>query len=177
MVRYKEKRMLEGRKELSVFLKACFWWGSSYVAMFCTKWLLSFLLLGRESLTETFAQTKERIEGNPFEAVITNLRAIFPVSDQISGLENGVLSGIGILALLAVTVQLIILYRRKEQTRSIAIILLFLLWIPYLRFFIISNHAAIHSFFTYRAQLVSVLIGIISIGEIVSSVQCYHFQT
>lgn len=50
------------------------------------------------------------------------------------------------------------LYRKKQTTSWLMQLLILIGLIPYVRYIILSNHAYLHYFFTYRAQLVTVTV-------------------
>lgn len=145
-------------------------WGCSYAFMFLVKWSLCAALLGFESLSDIFSHAGERFlgavttgntsldpEATPtqrfFGALGRNQGCLFPFRDNMS------MSGALFLFLCIVCVLLLLIYvfRRKDFSGKMLVLCLLLGAIPYVRYIILQNHAYLHYFFTYRAQLVTII--------------------
>lgn len=170
LIRKKEERL----EPMAVEVKRLFKWGVSwlfsYGAMFAAKWLLVLATMGKAAFVDALSNAAYRIEGvvtidgqglgnvaGPMQRIIglllRNLACLFPVGSGISmaailGLVAGVL-----FLLLAV----FYLFRKEQFDGRFVVLLLLIGLIPYLRFLCLSNHAYIHYFFTYRAQMATIM--------------------
>lgn len=145
-------------------------WGISYAAMFATKWLLSFMTLGKKSLDSTLSQAEERINGTVYLGntnldpkadvfqrlsgdITRNMSMFFPFKNSMNTSEGALLFIICALVIFSI----VYLFRSKTFQIEPALMILFIGLIPYIRFLLLSNHAYMHYFFTYRAQLVTIM--------------------
>ena len=166
----KELRLLWKR-----FLTSGLFWTLGYAGMFGLKWTLSAIFLGREELQTVAAYAAERSVGEVHlthnmasptvsflvrirEILVRNLSCLLGLSDRLTtparvAIILGVAAGIGLLWFF--------LRKSKEKGKKEASsfpVFLALFFIPIVRFLVLSNHSYMHSFFTYRALMVSVMV-------------------
>ena len=141
------------------YIKAVCLWGIGYVSMFLTKWGISALFLGRSVLSDTVERAIGRMEGTAFFSVAKNIYTLFPISEFTAiGIKAVcVCLFAGLLAVTAVMIRQETL-RTKEQTIAGALTPVLFMTVPYLRYVVLGNHSYLHSFFTYRAQLITILV-------------------
>ncbi len=160
------------RAQLCRLIKWGAGWLSSYAAMFGIKWVLVYGVLGKSAFFNVLESAAYRIEGavaldnakalageavsagqRVFLGLLRNIACLFPTSDQMSA---GAVAGIalGILVVLAVVLYL---FRGERIDGTFIAILLLVAAIPYLRYLCLSNHSFIHYFFTYRAQMATIM--------------------
>lgn len=137
-------------------------WGIGYVGFWCLKWLLAAWVLGENTLPYVTQHVEERLSGSLvgvgpagllLGAVTRNLACLFPWEYGPVGAAVG-------LALLVFGAYVGYVYHKtplthEDKTRILLYSLLAL--VPYLRYLVLHNHAYLHCFFTYRAQLATVL--------------------
>ncbi|MGN1270088.1 MAG: hypothetical protein ACI4UU_04390 [Clostridia bacterium] len=165
LIRHKENR-IEKLKECSKFiLRAIAIWLVGYSAMWISKWILSAIMLD-SSLLETI-KTKMfiRINGdiqnvstlNMYLGAITkNIYALFPINIVKRKWEF-------VIPIIVIIILLVYLIDKKKIKRNWYIkVLVVISIIPYLRYILLSNHSYKHYFFTFRAQMVTI-IGILCI--------------
>lgn len=166
----KERRMLWKR-----FLNSGLFWMMGYAGMFGLKWALSGIFLGKEELQTAASYALERSVGEVHltqnmasptlsffdrirEVFVRNFSCLLGLSDSLSTPARivillGVAAGIGLLWFF--------LRKPKEKGKKEASsfpVFLALFFIPIVRFLVLSNHSYMHSFFTYRALMVSVMV-------------------
>lgn len=170
MILLYESGELRNTKEEIKYLAGCgVTWGLSYAGMFLLKWLLAIGVLGVQAFGEAMAAAGERINGtvylgntnldpeaDVFERIMgllyRNQGCLFPFKDEMSmGAAMWLFIGVCFVCFSAVY-----LLRPAKCSFSIVGICLLLGAVPYLRYLVLQNHAYIHYFFTYRAQLVTV---------------------
>ncbi len=146
-------------KEIFVFSgKNILLWGAGYVGMWISKWIIASIVLGENVMPYITGHMGERIDGdlglNPvqyiFSAVTRNLSCLFPFE------YGGFGAMLGILMLVFAFYVGYVHYGKKED-KSYIWIYFAIAMIPYIRYMVLHNHAYLHYFFTYRAQLATVL--------------------
>jgi len=160
----KEAEMCDGdglfkiKSQFNFGIKALLLWGIGYVGMFFTKWILSILFLGKDSLTSVLELSTERINGNPLKAVYNNITALFPIAAPESVAGYMCFAIASVIAIIGIVLLLKDIKNSDLCKRTHGIIMLILFGIPFLRFAVISQHSQQHYFFTYRALLISILV-------------------
>ena len=169
VLRYQAGELESIRQESRRLLCGLLCWGSSYAIMFITKWLLAVVVLGRQAFGEAMKAAGERVGGAVYlgntnldpeasgiqrflGAVIRNQGSLFPFRNTM-GMGAAAIS---FLAVLFVCLALIYLFRSKQFDGRLLLLILMIGAVPYLRYIVLENHAYLHYFFTYRAQLVTV---------------------
>lgn len=141
------------------FVYGCFWF-ASYALSFVVKWLLASAVSGESLRSIALAQGAYRVAGElavgggllgrMVVSLTTNLNFLFPMS--LAASAGGVwLIFIGVAAAIFCVW---FLFRKKPNVGLWPMWLLFLL--PSARYVIMSNHGAMHPFFTFRCMFVSV---------------------
>lgn len=147
------------RKETLVFAgKSALVWGIGYVGMWMSKWIVAAIVLGENTLPYVTGHMVERLDGDVglnigeyiYAALARNIRCLLPFEYGAAGAFLGV--GLIVFALYVGYVH----YGKKEDKKYILVYVLIAL-VPYLRFVVLHNHAYLHYFFTYRAQLATVM--------------------
>ncbi len=147
------------RKDICTFtLKNVALWSVGYVGMWLSKWIIAAIVLGENTLPYVTGHVAERIGGDVglntlqcmYAALARNIRCLLPLEYGVTGVFVGV--GLFVLALFVGYVY----YGKKEDKRYILIYLLIAL-VPYVRYVVLHNHAYLHYFFTYRAQIATVV--------------------
>ncbi len=146
-------------KEICTFaLKNSVLWAVGYVVMWLSKWIIAAIILGENTLPYVTGHVAERIGGDVglstlqcvYGALARNIRCLFPLEYGVTGVFVGL--GIFVFALYVGYVH----YGKKENKSYVCIYSLIAL-VPYVRYIVLHNHAYLHYFFTYRAQLATVM--------------------
>lgn len=135
-------------------------WGIGYISCFLAKWTLASIILGENAFKTAFSNATLRMYGESedvqgiaqiISALLRNLSCIFPFNLMGS---KGYIICIGTLIVLW-----IFYYLTKNEKSSKSLPGLFILpaIIPYIRYIVLANHSYMHYFFTFRAQMVTVL--------------------
>lgn len=133
-------------------------WGAGYVGMWISKWVLSAIVLKQNVIPYISEHIGERLDGdlglNPIQYVIgaiwRNVKCLFPLDYGASGLFIG--CGIAFFVLYVGYV-----YYSDKGDKSMLWFYVCIALIPYIRYIVLHNHAYLHNFFTYRAQMPVVL--------------------
>ena len=132
------------KDNLLEIIKLILLWGLGFALTFVAKWALASLVLGENIFADAYEVSLYRMEADDFtrwDAVTRNL-----------GMINWWI--VGIVAIVMLVVGLI-----KQWKFNYRKILLFLIisMIPYVWYFLLSNHSYLHWWFTYRLQMVTVV--------------------
>lgn len=148
-------------------VKAILFWSLGYVGMWCTKWLLAAVVLGENVMPYVAEHVSQRIGGDlglslgryMIGAVLRNIKCLFP-------LEYGTAGILVFLALVVFSTYIGYVYQKKRISRVRIGLFTVLGLIPYVRYLVLHNHAWLHCFFTYRAQLATVLAAVMIVEEL-----------
>lgn len=146
-----------------------FIFGVSYLGMFFLKWLFASKILGEYAFAEAMGSAIYRVNNTDamygvtrWDCIVRNVSCLFPVKENTS---FATLQAITIIFLLIYLFLWLTVMRSKEK-RTQNLLLGILGMIPYVRYLIVFNHSYIHYFFTYRAQLITVMVMMMMIEQI-----------
>ncbi len=170
LVRYKENRV-ENNKEIIKFLIASgALWFSGYSLMWFTKWILASVILNINAFEYVKDNAMLRINWNSertltfdmyIQTLLKNIKNIYPLN-KVTKIKS-------LMAIFALIIEISIVLRfisiavlkkeKREKSKEgyIKFTLLLIAIIPYIRYLVLLNHSYCHSFFTYRAQLPSLI--------------------
>ena len=133
--------------------------------MWISKWILASIILKINALDYVINDMVFRINGTgnpertilaratnlPLRAVDKNIRTIFPIQFLIN---QKVLT----IVILCIIITEIIFIRKKDIKKLwFSGLLLIISIIPYIRYLILASHSFSHYFFTFRAQIVTII--------------------
>ncbi len=163
LVRKNREERLTFKKGFTLSFKLLLIWFLSYALCFAVKWGISAAMLGEVAIQEIMTWGQDKFEGNslgdsatplPAMAVIYNLIYLLPISGNVS------LSDIR-MAYIIILIVLIVLFfvkkGRKEVYSDMGKLLLCAGLLPIIRYIVLANHACVHSYFTYRALIATVM--------------------
>lgn len=138
------------------------------MGMWVSKWLLASVVLSENVMPYVTQHMNERIGGNVgvglgstlWGAVFRNMKCLFPFDYG----DIGVFAGI--LLLLYLVYRGFVYHGRQVEMRWIYPCVVIAV-IPYVRYLILHNHSYLHFFFTYRAQM-GTIVAILFVLEIVT---------
>ena len=146
-------------------------WFAGYAGAFATKLLLVYFICGKEELNTAFTVAAERAAGEVYigstlssptattaqkfsGAIWHNIIALFPTHAYNMSIQNTILAAGGILLFAVVMIYLF----HTDVTMPRIVLPTLLALIPYARYLALSSHSYVHYFFTYRAQLVTLVV-------------------
>ena len=144
-------------------------WLCAYAVTFALKWALVYWFLGKEALLNVFSSAAYRIdrsvvEGDAASALTVrsavlpmmlarNIGMLFPFAESLTtGTALGLAAGV--LALMGAALYL---FRGRRADGAFIAVLLLVGLLPYARYVALASHAMDHYFFTYRAQMASLI--------------------
>lgn len=147
---------------IKILLQLSITWGIGYALTWLSKWILSLLLLGPDTLRTVIQESQHRLVGNQeealnrFQMLTMNIRNFIP---PIYRYDDKVYMHI-FISLCAIVFMLLIFFmvRYGQYKLYIKRVLPFILvaLYPYIWFNVMANHSQIHNFYTYRIQMISV---------------------
>ncbi len=164
---YRKKQLRSIKKELSFLILQGGMWGACYGLMFILKWLLAALFLGKEAFQKAMESAAVRMVGevtlgntNLDETATTwerllgalgrNQGALFPFRMEMNmGAAIAAFMGVFFLCF-----AVIYLFHPKTISYKLIFLSVILCLVPYVRYMVLANHAYLHYFFTYRAQII-----------------------
>ncbi len=168
---YQKNQLRDCKQGMVLVIRNGIVWFGGYAGMFLFKWILTAAVFGREAFVESTQMAALRIDGDVtldgtnlgqkatflerlFGALIRNLAGLFQIKN---GTGYGVVLGC-ILITAILILSIVYLFHMEPIPMKLYGPLALLALLPYARFLCLSNHAYIHYFFAYRAQLVTVVI-------------------
>lgn len=172
--------LCEGSKKQNwfFFLRCGVNWCIGYAGMFLLKWILAAVVLGKEAFWDALDMAAERMGGDvSLSANMVGEQA--DLAERLMGIftrNAGCLfwgtsdMSVRTVAITAGTVAIVLgvfwyLARKEKVQFEKSGILMVIALLPYIRFLALSNHSFIHYFFTYRAQMVTVMVVLYMIYE------------
>lgn len=142
-------------------------WGCGYAGMWMMKWVMASVILGENVTPYVYANIEERMLGSvgsrwecSLASICRNVSCLLPYEYGSMGLLIGIL-----LILLALYLGFV--YRKKEVDKGRICIYLLIGLVPYIRYIVVLNHSYLHYFFTYRAQMATIIAIVLILGEMV----------
>ena len=160
-IRLDDNRANSLKDNLRLFLFCGISWGGAYAATFAAKWLLASIATGGNMFAAAMSAAGERAVGStragslPMQIIYAwgaNLSALFITSKQIGFVP--IIIGIPIFAVVLFFIAKKRFFHFKKETTPIFIAAAA---IPFLRYALLSNHSLLHSYFTYRAEMITVM--------------------
>lgn len=156
----------EWKNMFSNVIKAAVAWGFGYVAMWLMKWIMASFVLKENVMPYVSGHIEERIgtvEGGRLSyiigSIVRNVSCLFPFEYGIGGIMAG-------FALILLTVYIGYVYHKKNICGKAVCFYVIVGVIPYIRFIVLLNHSYLHFFFTYRAQIATIIAIIFLLEEL-----------
>lgn len=142
-------------KEWPGFIGAAFCWGVGYAGMWACKILLSIPFYGMESLRATLSEVEKRSFVGAAAEDYTYYEAL---CGNLGMYRNSLYKYLLILYTLFALLFLAVKVFRKQEKLCFQLLLPILLVavLPFIWYFVLTEHSAIHSFFTYKSLTVAV---------------------
>ena len=148
-------------------LKPAVSWGIGYVGMWALKWIITQAVFKEDVAPYVSAHISERLGGDMgvslpsflFGALTRNIGCLFPAGYGVAGAIAG------FLLVLAAAYAGYVYHVKSFDTRRILLLAVTAL-IPYVRYLVLHNHSYIHFFFTYRAQVATIMAIVLIISEL-----------
>ena len=156
-----------GRSLLSKAGKAALNWGFGYVGMWVMKWVLAAIVLQENVMPYIAEHIGERIGGDigigPGQyiigAVCNNVKCLFPFGYGGAGMFAG-------MVLLLIVAYVGYVYHKKHICPEHILLYVLIGLLPYIRYIVLHNHSYLHCFFTYRAQMATILAIVLILEEL-----------
>lgn len=163
-IRYKNNKISNIKESIKTMLWPIILWLIGYVGMWFAKWILASIILNINAFDYVIEYAKKRINGTEFvsqnyilETIPRNFKMLFPIKFLLA--EGYFYFIIGILIIFE------IIFIRKKEIKKLwfSFILLLISLLPYIRYLVLANHSYLHSFFTFRSQIITIMAIILAI--------------
>lgn len=146
------------RASFQIAGKAVVAWGLGYVGLWGMKWLIASLVLSENVMPYVSGHVVERLGGDLgigifqyiFGAIEKNVKCLFLFEYGIVGVFIGVV-------LVVLVIYTAYVYHGKNIDWKYIVLLVMVGVVPYVRYAVLPNHSYLHYFFTYRAQMGTIL--------------------
>lgn len=174
MIRHRQK---DGSPDWIPAAKCTALWGMGYVAMWVTKWAFAAVVLKRNVMPYVQSSITEHLGvAESLSLPELWLKSIRQNVYNLSTLSYGMTGAIVTLILFFCFIFLPICFNKmtlkKQIQKKWLLLYLVIGLVPLLRFVVISEHSAVHAWFTYRALAASIMAFILAFYELVD----LHFK-
>lgn len=136
------------------YTKYIIWWSVGYVGSFLYRFVLIVLFTGH-SFSYAVGDTLwgHFNKYNVSRAFLSNINVLFPNVNEYG-------KSLHIFLITAITIALFTyLFRKKDYSDKQYVMMILLATVPYLRYYVLSGHAVIHYWMTYRNQIIAIFVG------------------
>ncbi|MGN0317529.1 MAG: hypothetical protein ACI4E1_06265 [Lachnospira sp.] len=146
--------------------KSVLLWGAGYTGMWVMKWIMATVVLNENVMPYISEHIGERLSGDIglswwdyiSGAVWRNVRCLFPFEYGIVGMIAGII-------LVVASIYAGYVYHGKNICKEKVALYALTGLVPYIRYIVLHNHSYLHFFFTYRAQLATILAIVLILEE------------
>ena len=169
----RKSKNISSKAKIFTAVKCAIAWGAGYVLTWLCKWGMAAVILKENVMPYVSEHVAERLgagdnsgidESSPvlfvLHALIRNIKSLFP-------LGYGILGVVATIILVIVAAYIVFVYRKKGADRTYILICLAIGLVPYIRYMVLLNHSYLHYFFTYRAQMATLMAVVLIISEII----------
>ncbi len=169
MIRHRQR---EGSPEWIPAIKCAVLWGIGYVGMWVTKWISAAAVLKRDVMPYVQNSITEHLgtaEGLPLQELwLKSIRRnIYNLSTLNYGMIGAILTLVFFFCMVFLPIYFNKITLKKQIQKKWVLLYLVIGTIPFLRFVVISEHSAVHGWFTYRALAASIMAVILAFYELV----------
>lgn len=159
-MRMKKNEIKSLKEEIIFLIKCSIIWLIGYGGMWICKWILSSIVLNINAIDYVKENLLYRINGKVreftkleliFNAVKRNFLTLYP----INLVKDKIIILLTIIVMCYICV--LILQRRDKKEIKYIIILSLIAIVPYIRYIVLSQHSYMHSFFTFRSQIPTIM--------------------
>lgn len=166
MLKYKSNEINDIKKLIKELFTWAILWLLGYCLMWGAKWLLASIILNINALDYVIDEAVNRVNGKVgnyttryviWNALALNIKTIYPFF-----MIKNTATVVCIIA--SIIIATILLMKRDKKSIAILLIFIGIALMPYIRYLILYNHSFVHSVFTFRDQLITIIALIVGIG-------------
>ncbi len=146
---------------LSQIVGAGLLWSVGFITTWAIKWLLASILTSKNVFKDAFGQVSFRMGSAENIWELADFSRWTAITSNIDLIPSKLFC-----IVIAVMIVLSVLHFNRNGWQR-ALLLLMVALLPYLWYFMLANHSYQHWWFTYRAQMVSIVAMILSIASII----------
>ena len=149
------QRKRESAKSLLVFMIGCsLSWGVGYVGMWMGKWIIAAFVMGIDEFAGVFATIQSRSLSGAVEEGISFKETI---QSNLRFLEKPIYKFIPVMLLLYHAIQISVKRIKPIELAKRGLPFVFVIMLPFFWYIVTTEHANVHSWFTYRTLCVAIL--------------------
>lgn len=152
------KRRDDSKTSLITMIISCLSWGIGYVFMWGSKWVVSDLITGGQTISDALEQITVRTVTDAYEATgIRSDNIIEVFGYNLEAFRDPFSVSLFAAAIIGFVLYVIISKKSFKLTEDLLIPLLLIALIPFAWYAVCSNHSAIHFWMTYRNLVLTVM--------------------
>lgn len=160
-MRIKNKKINCLKEQIKFLVKSGVLWFIAYVCTWLAKWILASIVLNINAFDYVKNEAMQRVNGTigswtNFEIMLIAIRNNFYNLVLIYNIAEKSKYLIWIIIIPILSILLTLDGKDKQKMRYLLLIVIIAL-IPYVRYVVLSNHSFLHSFFTFRCQLPTIM--------------------
>lgn len=160
--RYKNNSITKCSEGIKFIITSLLEWGFAYIGMWIAKWIIASIVLNVNAFDYVTERALERLDiniihGSLLDVISQNVFALFPLNSEIG------IKIVSVILISIIPIEIILIRKKEVKSLWISGLLFIIASIPYLRYIALANHSFLHYFFTFRAQLVSIIAIILAI--------------
>lgn len=164
---FDEKNFVE---MLKTALSGSIGWGLGYAVSWASKWIISSFILKKNVFADAYGEAMLRTSdsaGSRLDGIRGNLHMVLPVYIPTLLFK---ITLVFIFVITLLTVYSILTHNQLEKYTKYMIFPMIASY-PYIWFLVLANHSNIHSFYTYRIQIIAIVAGLMCIRKIIKIIK------
>ena len=152
------KRNDDSKTSFVTMIISCLNWGIGYVFMWGSKWVVSDLLTGSNTISDALGQIAVRTVTDAYEETgISSDNIIDVFGYNLEAFRDPLSASLFAAAIIGFVLYLVIGKKKFKLNEDLLIPLLLIALIPFVWYAVCSNHSAIHFWMTYRNLVITVM--------------------
>lgn len=184
MIRKEEGRLTNFKEGFKFLVVSCALWSVAYVFMWFCKWLLASIILNINAIEYVKSNLLLRINGTKYElgfetATIENMYIDSVYKNWFNLYPINVVKNqkhLFIIILSFCIIFALFIDWKNIKKKWFAFLLFLVALFPYARFLVLANHSYVHSYFTFRAQIISCISLIFAALEVIDYNKLYKLK-
>ncbi|SCW59718.1 hypothetical protein SAMN02910456_02074 [Ruminococcaceae bacterium YRB3002] len=145
-------------ENIKTVLLSSLFWGIGYAFMWISKWVITDVLLGTNTINDAINQVMIRTVTDAYEETgIESGNIIDVIGYNVEAFRDYLSLGALILSIIVFVGYLVLTKKRFKIEENLLLSLLLIALMPFIWYTVLSNHSAIHFWMTYRNLAVTIL--------------------
>ena len=164
VIRKEENRLYSLRYIIKFIIKLCILWFIGYAGMWLAKWILASFILNINAFEYVKENAMLRINGlqglSNYEELYNYViqKNLFAVPLMYIIKANFYKIDVKFTISIIIILLLLFINWKELKNKKILLIFVFIGFMPYLRYLVLANHSYRHAMFTFRDQIISIMV-------------------